>query len=206
MIGADANLDGTINAADMQLLAADLGYAANHAPVVTAGQALTHQDLAVTVDLTTLATDPEDDPIYYRIVSAQDGTATLNPDGHTVTFVPTAGYTGPASFQFQADDGYGTSPVGNVAVTVSRGALLIGLDFSERALDLFPGDTQTISIIGDFADEQGVALPASYVSPVPDNRSDHCGRDGRGRPAYRYRARQHGPNRFQPQHSGGYRG
>jgi YD repeat-containing protein len=168
VIGADANLDGTINATDLQLLAADLGYQANHAPIVTAGQLLTHQDLAVTVDLATLATDPEDDPIYYRVVSAQNGTATLNADAHSVTFTPAAGYTGPASFQFQADDGYGTSPVGSVAVTVSS-APLVGLDFQNRNLTLDPGAATAMIVLGDFADQAGVVLPASYVTFTSTN-------------------------------------
>src|SRR5262249_4613203 len=51
VVGADANLDGQVNAADLQLLSRDLGFAANRAPAVTPGQALTHQDLTVTVDL-----------------------------------------------------------------------------------------------------------------------------------------------------------
>jgi hypothetical protein len=133
VVGADANLDGKIDATDMQLLAADLGYQANRAPVVTEGNALTHQDLAVTVDLAGLATDPEDDSIYFRVVGAQNGIAVLNADGHTVTFTPVPGYTGPATFQVQADDGYGTSPVATVAVSIST-APLVSLDFKERAL------------------------------------------------------------------------
>ena len=96
-------------------------------------------------------------------MSAQNGTATLGVDGQTVTFLPSPGYTGPASFQFQADDGYSTSPVGTVTVTVST-APLVSLDFTQRAPELLPGDTQMMSVIGDFADEQDVALPSSYLT------------------------------------------
>src|SRR5262249_30647345 len=85
---ADANRDGQVDAADVHLLAADLGFAANQPPVVTAGQALTHQDLEASIDLTPLASDPEDDPVYFRVVAAQHGTAVLGVDGHTVTFRP----------------------------------------------------------------------------------------------------------------------
>ena len=60
------------------------------------------EDLAVLVDLATLATDPADGPIYFRVLNPQDGTATLSADGHTVIFVPAFGYTGPASFQYIA--------------------------------------------------------------------------------------------------------
>ena len=100
LAGADFTQSGTINATDAHLLASDLGFAFSQPPVVTDGQATTHQDLAVAVDLGPLATSAEGNTLYYRIVSAQDGTATLGVDGQTVTFLPSPGYTGPASFQF----------------------------------------------------------------------------------------------------------
>ena len=40
-----------MSATDAQLLADDLGFAASQPPAVTNGQAMTHQDLAVNVDL-----------------------------------------------------------------------------------------------------------------------------------------------------------
>ncbi len=161
--GADANQDGVINATDAQLLASDLGFQESLPPVSTAGQATTHLDLAVTVDLATLATDPGGDPLFFRVLNPVDGTATLSPDGHTVTFVPAPGYTGPASFQYVADDGYGTSATAAVSVNVSA-APLVSLDFTQRTPDISLGDSQTMSVTGDFADQKGVALPTSYVS------------------------------------------
>jgi len=163
LVGADANLDGQINATDAQLLSSDLGFQANQAPVSTAGQALTHQGLAVSVDLATLATDPEDDPVYFRVLNPQDGSATLSPDGHTVTFVPTPGYTGLATFQYVADDGYGTSAPAIVSVTVSAAAL-VKLEFQNPSPLLAAGGSVTVVIIGDFADQTGVQLPPSYVN------------------------------------------
>src|SRR5262249_56055030 len=100
--GGDANLDGGVNAADAALLANDLGYVATKPPVVVGAQGLTHVDLSFTLDLALYATDPQGLPLYFRVVSAQNGQAALAPDGHTVTFVPSAGYHGPASFQFVA--------------------------------------------------------------------------------------------------------
>ncbi len=106
---ADFTDAGSVTATDAQLLASDLGFTAAQPPAVTDGQTMTHQNLPVTVDLITLASDAEGNPIYFRILSAENGTATLGIDGHTVTFVPATGYTGPASFQFAADDGYQSS-------------------------------------------------------------------------------------------------
>ena len=168
LLGADANRDGVINSTDAALLSANLGFAANKPPVLTAGQVLTHQDLSISVDLSKFATDPQDEPLYYRLVGAQHGQASLAPDGHTVVFVPAAGYSGPASFQFLADDGFGTSPTGTVAVTVST-APLVGLDFANRNPRLQLGAVQTINFVGDFADAAGVPLPASYVSLQSSN-------------------------------------
>ncbi|MGA2035933.1 MAG: putative Ig domain-containing protein, partial [Thermoguttaceae bacterium] len=163
LAGADANRDGVVGASDMQLLASDLGFTPNLPPVVTAGQALTHESVPVAVDLAPLATDPEGDPIYFRVIAAQDGTATLGTDGHTVTFVPAAGYAGPASFQYAADDGYSSSSPATVSINVSS-APLVNLDFQTRLPRLNnPGDTQVMVAMGDFTDETGVVLPASYV-------------------------------------------
>src|SRR5207244_526138 len=124
VVGADANLDGTVDSTDAALLASDLGYVANKAPVVVPAQAMTHQDLAVSIDLNNFATDPQSNPLYFRILSALHGNAALAPDGHTVNFTPELGYTGAASFQFIADDGYGTSPTGTATVTVSAAPLI----------------------------------------------------------------------------------
>ncbi len=163
LLGADLNRDGKIDGTDSLLFAANYGFVAGLPPTVTATTATTHQDLAVSVPLTALATDPQDYPVYFHVVGATNGTAQLSPDGQSIVFTPDAGYTGPASFQFQADDGYGTSAPATVMVNVST-APLVGLDFVSRAPELDPGDTQTMAVTGDFADQSGVALPASYVS------------------------------------------
>ena len=161
--GADANRDGVINSTDAALLAADLGFQATRPPTVTPAQATTHLNLAVSINLSPYASDPQGLPTYFRILNALDGQATLQADGHTVVFTPAAGYTGSATFQFQADDGYGTSAVATVSITISS-APLINLDFAQRNPRLNPGDVQQISVTGDFADQSGVVLPASYVT------------------------------------------
>jgi YD repeat-containing protein len=189
---ADANLDGLVDAEDMQLLASNLGFTPNGPPVLAAGTAMTHVDVPVMVDLMPLAADPEGDAVYFRVVAAQNGTAALATDGHTVIFTPAAGYGGPASFQFQADDGYGTSLPATVSINVS-GAPLVNLDFRSRLPRLsLPSDAMTLPVggddvgeeefqiqvplrnnlgmakqlvaVGDFTDQQGVVLPASYVT------------------------------------------
>ena len=50
-----------------------------------------------------------------------------------------------------------------VSVNVSA-APLVSLDFTSRAPVLLVGSDQLMDVIGDFADQQGVSLPVSYVS------------------------------------------
>ncbi|MGD5639553.1 Ig-like domain-containing protein, partial [Xanthomonas citri pv. citri] len=132
------------------------------------------------------ASDPAGDSLTFIIDDAAGGTATLNKDGHTVTFVPLVGFSGGAGFHFRAADIYATSVEASVDVNVSA-AQLIKLDFVQRNPHLelntqsygnptsFPDDESTddsgtfiitkpvdfsMGFIGDFADEKGVLLPA----------------------------------------------
>jgi VCBS repeat-containing protein len=160
--GADANDDGKINATDMQLLFQDLGYRANQAPVATNGTATTHQDLAAQLDVSPYISDPEGDPTFYRVGGATNGTAVLSSDGKGVVFTPTAGFVGQASFSIVADDGYATSAVATVTVTVSNAAL-IRINLPNIGA-LTTGDTEQLQITGDFTDATGVVLPIAYVN------------------------------------------
>ena len=162
-LAADANRDGVINAADVQLVAANYGFRTTQPPLAAAGTVLTHIGLPVQFDLTPQATDPQGNPLFFTIVGAVNGMATLNPDGHTVTFVPTAGFTGTASFQFRADDGQELSAPATITVTVSA-ATLVSLDFQAPEPRLAVGSGSQITVVGNFADEQGVVLDPSYLT------------------------------------------
>ena len=160
---ADGNLDGVIDATDVQLVGSNLGFMANRPPLAQPGEVLTHVDLPLPVDLTGQAHDREGDSVFFRVVGAEHGTATLNPDGLTVTFIPEAGYSGQSGFQFLADDGYGQSPVTTITVDVSA-APLVNLDFQTRNFRLSQGRAGQAVMIGDFADQQDVVLDPSYVT------------------------------------------
>jgi hypothetical protein len=65
------------------------------------------------VDLNLDCTDT--DPITYAVITPpQHGSATLTPATGAVNYTPDAGYTGPDSFTYQADDGL-AFPASNVA-------------------------------------------------------------------------------------------
>ena len=100
---------------------------------------------------------------YFRIVAAENGIATLSGDGRSVVFTPDPSYSGPASVQVQADDGYNKSSVLSLDVSVSD-APLLSLDFQQRKLRLAIGDVFVPVIVGQFADESNVALPPGYVN------------------------------------------
>jgi YD repeat-containing protein len=154
----DFNSDGVINATDVQILGSNYGFTANRAPLVTSTSVLTHSDLSTSVALDKLATDPEGDAIFYRIINPVNGAVTFTPDGHSAFFVPTAGYSGTASFELVADDGFSSSAPATVTVNVSNGAL-VNLDFARRGLRLDAGESTELVVVGDFADQQDVILP-----------------------------------------------
>ncbi|MDH5669840.1 MAG: Ig-like domain-containing protein, partial [Nitrospira sp.] len=170
----DANQDGVLNSADLHLYHQNLGFIPNQAPTATNATAKTHQDLEllfpVTVSNSALSTqssallsDPENDPVVYRITGAMNGTARITSDGANVSFTPDTGFFGAASFAIVADDGYSTSQVATVTVNVSD-APLVALDFAVRQPRLDARHSTTLELIGDFTDEQDVALPASYLT------------------------------------------
>ncbi len=169
-IAADANDDGVIDAADVQLVAANYGFEATQPPVAEAGTTLTHAGLPVQFDLAPQATDPQGDALYFHITGATGGTATLNPDGHTVTFVPAAGFTGTGGFQFVADDGLELSAPATITVDVSAAALL-SIDFQVHEPRINVGAGMQMLAIGDFADQQNVVLDPSYVTFQSTNTS-----------------------------------
>ncbi len=162
-LAADGNGDGVIDAADVQIVAANLGFQATSPPVVQPGSVMTHVNLPVEYNLGPQATDPQGDPVYFRIVGATGGVATLNPDGETATFVPTPGFTGTASFQFVADNGLAVSTPATITVNVSS-ARLISLDFQKREPRINQGGGIQLVAVGDFADQQDVVLDPSYVT------------------------------------------
>ncbi len=162
-VASDGNGDGLVNATDLQLVASNTGFKANRAPVLTAASVMTHTDLRMQVDLEPQAVDNEGDAVYFQVVSATHGTATLNPDGHSVTFTPQSGFSGTASFVFEANDGYNTAVSQTITIPVSS-APLVKLDFQKRLIRLTPNSSQQAIMIGDFADQKGVVLDPTYVN------------------------------------------
>ena len=92
-----------------------------------------------------------------------DGSAVLNADGQSVLFVPQTGYVGDALVKVIADDGTNASQEATIPITIS-GAPLVALDFQSRLPRLVEGQVQTVVVVGDFADQPGVELDASFIA------------------------------------------
>jgi len=114
---ADITGDGSTDRSDRQGLFANFGFTMNVGPQLAADlpDVFTHEDLRVRVDLGQVATDPDGDPVFYRIVSSSNGTTTLSADGRFAIFTPDAGFSGSAELQLSADDGFNASPVATAA-------------------------------------------------------------------------------------------
>nr|WP_315831226.1 DUF4082 domain-containing protein [Bradyrhizobium prioritasuperba] len=73
-------------------------------------------------------TDPNGDALTVTGASGGvNGTAAYNAETNTVTFTPTAGYTGPASFNYAISDGRGGAATASVGLTVSPASSTVSL-------------------------------------------------------------------------------
>ena len=162
-IDLDLNRDGIINSVDQTLLNSNFGFIANLPPVASAFSTSTHAELETIIPLIGKATDPEGDSISYNALNPVNGTVLFNPNTKTATFKPTPGFSGIASFELAASDGYNWGVPAKVTVNVS-GAPLISLDFANRNPQLYAGDNTELTVLGDFADQKGVVLPDSYLT------------------------------------------
>ncbi len=114
--------------------AVNLAVAANQIPVAVADSGYTTiQNTAVTIAGSTLLandTDGNGDPLIISGVTSLsngNGTASFNAATNTVTFTPTTGYTGPASFNYSISDGHGGSASNTVSLNVTAPAATQGL-------------------------------------------------------------------------------
>ncbi len=166
----DANRDGRIDGLDLLLVGRNSGFKANQAPSTFSGTVTTHTGLRAAVPLSSLVQDFEGDRWHLLLGGASHGTVLLGADGKTAIFEPELGYSGVASFTFSVTDGYRVSEPSTVTVTVSSSPLL-RITLTPRHPAMIAGQSSKLTVLGDFADQLGVELPASYVSYSSSNAS-----------------------------------
>ncbi|AWN52476.1 Mo-co oxidoreductase dimerization domain protein [Methylobacterium sp. 17Sr1-1] len=141
------------------------GTTTNQAPTAVSDSGLSvTKDTATTFATSTLLandTDPNGDPLTVTGVSApSNGTVSLNIQNATVTFTPTAGYTGPGGFTYTISDGRGGTSSANAALTVSApGTAPVSL-FSSSATPAVANESDTGAV------ELGVKFQASSAGTV----------------------------------------
>src|SRR5207237_1118655 len=86
----------------------------NDPPVANAQSVTTNQDTAKAISLT--ASDVDGDPLTYAVVAAPTHGA-LSGVAPNLTYTPSAGYFGPDSFTFKANDGTVDSCAATVSIT-----------------------------------------------------------------------------------------
>ncbi|WP_316354888.1 beta strand repeat-containing protein [Devosia sp.] len=93
--------------------------AANTPPVATADTSTVAEDSSVVISVLANDTDADGNALTVTSVgTAAHGTVVLNPNG-TVTYTPTANYSGPDSFTYTISDGNGGTATATAEVTVT---------------------------------------------------------------------------------------
>ncbi|WP_404783509.1 putative Ig domain-containing protein [Altericista sp. CCNU0014] len=164
----DLNRDFAIDWTDVQILGSNYGFIANRPPVITPSAILTHKDLETLVSLTDKVKDPEGDAVFYRLLNPVNGSVQISPDGKGLIFVPTPDFSGTAAFDLIADDGFSSSAKATFTLSVSS-APLSNLEFVTGVVRLETGDSQVLQVEGDFADQENVLLPWSYLNLSSEN-------------------------------------
>ena len=87
----------------------------NTLPVAMSGSVAVQADISTPVHV--VATDADGNTLTYQIVT-QPQHGTITGTGPNYIYTPTFGYVGPDSFSFVANDGFGNSNIGTIAITV----------------------------------------------------------------------------------------
>ena len=119
----------------------------NHAPVANDDSASTPQNTAVTVSVLANDTDSDNDLLTVTGASTPAHGSTVVNAGATVTYTPTAGYSGPDSFTYDISDGNGGTASATVSVLVNDPPVA-----SAQLVSLNQDVTTTVTLTGSDPD------------------------------------------------------
>ncbi len=91
--------------------------AAGLPPVAADQSAKTHE--ATPLDVVLSATDPEDDPLTFIVVTSPSHGALDDCSAGFCTYTPTVGFTGPDTFTWKANDGTSDSNIATFSITIT---------------------------------------------------------------------------------------
>ncbi len=146
---------------------------ANQAPVAVDDSASTTKGQPVNVDVLANDSDPDGDALSVTNLSTPvNGSVTVETDG-TVTYTPTAGFSGSDSFTYQASDGTDLSNVATVSVTVANQAPVAVDDSTSTDA----GQPVNVDVLANDSDPDGDVLSVTNLS-TPANGSVTVETDG----------------------------
>ena len=153
---------------------------ANQPPTANGDTGLTTQrDTVLQITAASLLandTDPNGDALLITGVSApSNGSVVFNAQANTVTFTPTAGYTGAAGFTYAISDGRGGISSANVALNVTAPVTSVSL--------FAPTSTPTTVSVSDRPVELGMKFTSTQAGTItgirfykgPQNTGTHTG-------------------------------
>jgi hypothetical protein len=133
----------------------------NIVPVANNDTAQTTENQAVTVNVLSDAGDSDSDPLSVgSVTQPAHGTATINSD-NTVTYAPSANFTGTDSFTYRASDGVSQSNAATITITV--GPSSTGPHALNDSYTVVAGQTLSIGpngVLANDIDPNGLALSA----------------------------------------------
>jgi Bacterial Ig domain/von Willebrand factor type D domain len=145
--------------------------AANRAPVAASDQVTTPEHTPLVLTAATLLandTDPDGDALSLVGVSnANHGTVSFDATHNTVTFTPTAGYSGAATFDYTISDGNGGTATATVGVTVKAGS--VGDGWGDVHYTTLDGAKYSLMSTGDYVIAHATSGPDFEVQGRAEN-------------------------------------
>ena len=155
--------------------------APNQPPVATDDTGFgTQENVPLQIAATALLandTDPNGDTLTVTGVSTPaNGTAAFDAQTNIVTFTPTAGYTGPASFTYSIADGHGGTASANASLTVTAAPVGVSL-FSASATPatITENDPSAVELGMKFTPTQDGTITGIRFYKGPQNTGTHTG-------------------------------
>ena len=140
--GLAVDATGTIYIADTTNGTIRMGVP-DHAPVATNSSTSTTVGLAVVVSLP--ATDADGDTLTYAVTGATSGTTSAVTGNHT-TFTPTITTSGTGTVTFTASDGFYTSNVGTITISIGSGGPAAAIVVLQNLSQTYSGSPETVTV------------------------------------------------------------